>query len=1189
MNKWTYFQRFVSLLLTALLLLSACMMPSCGGGGGEDPTAGETAGVTDPADTSGNTGTTPDVTTSQEEETTDTPVEDDPILSLYELRTEDMIAPMGVDAKTPGFSWKMTSEIVGQKQTAYRIVVSRLSDSHTVWDSNKVESGDTVDILYAGEALTPSTAYKWDLTVWDKDGGEHKARSAFETGLFGTEGFKDASFISCTDSGLSSDTVYTIDYDFRLDRANMNFCFGLTDAGNYAMWQINASISGGRAVYFRPHLKEDGVYSTPEGDIDITAAIGMQGGQLRGKWMTMRIEVNEKVIKTYIAPVGENLKLIHTYNAPKTFPLGRIALRLHANGDERASYDNILIKDAKGGIIYENDFSSASHTFDATGGVVTLADGAIAGYGTGGGELLAIERQGFSGMPAFRKSFTPKGEIASAKLYCTGLGVYEAYINGARIGRKLADGSMEYHELKPGFTEMADRKLYSTYDVTGMLGTGEQVLSAVVTKGWWADTVAGNHGNESAFLCKLIITYKDGSQETIVTDEGWKTAPAAAVTMSDIFGGESYDARIDLSWMKPGYNDADWATAHINREFRGEITAWMGSYIQVREDLEREAESVTVYKGADGATGSAYGKIHVLATYDTPSFTLNPGETALIDFGQNFAGWEAFTVSGERGTVLTIEHGEMLNDGNGAKNRGCDGPEGSIYNANYRAAAAKTRYTLAGGAEESYHPSFSFYGFRYIEITTTETVVFSKISGQVVTSVDTDTGWIETSVEDLNQLFSNIVWGQYSNYLSVPTDCPQRDERQGWTADTQVFAEAGCYIGFSKSFLEKFLQDLRDSQNSEGAYPGTTPTGSYAGGNWGGTGWADAGVIVPYTLYLMYDDVTVIHDSWNSMQKYVDRYLSGFGSHGPQNIWGDWLAYESNDGQIQDILGAAYYAWDALMMAEMAKAAGYDDQVQKYLDLYEKQKAYFIKTFVREDGTLVRSEQTPALYALYLDLLPNEDSVAKVSEILIQNIERNGNCLQTGFLGTKIIMETLTKIGRTDMAYTLLLQTKNPSWLYSVHQGATTIWERWNSYTLETGFGDVNMNSFNHYAYGAVASWMFGTMAGIDYDPANPGFKHILVSPVPDARVAHVKASYDSAYGVIAAESVLTESEWSYKIAIPANTTATVTLPAACDAAGITVNGVAVDACEGVTFLGIEDGVARFEIVSGSFAFIVKQ
>ena len=794
-------------------------------------------------------------------------------------------------------------------------------------------------------------------------------------------------------------------------------------------------------------------------------------------------------------------------------------------------------------------------------------------------------------MPSFRKAFTVKEGLASAILFTSGLGVYEAFIDGDEVANLDQRGEEIPAVLKPGFTETMKRRFYNTTDVTWMLGVGESVLSAISTHGWWSDKAARNEGKKPGFWAKLILTYKDGTTDVIVTDESWKTATESKVVYADIYTGEVFDNRISHGWMLPGFDDSAWRTPVINTEFGGTLCAWMGSPILAREDLRLVALSVEIYRGAVGASEDAFGKINIVREpHCEESFTLLPGETAIIDFGQNFAGWEEISVEGDAGTTLTIEHGEMVNDKGGLKSRGNDGPEGSIYNENYRSAKATTVYTLSGSGEEIYYPACTFYGFRYIEITTTAPVVIHSAVGQPVTSADIDTGFMETTDEHVNQLISNIRWGMYSNYLSIPTDCPQRDERMGWTADTQVFTKAGAFLADSKSFMVKFMADMRDSQREDGALPGTAPKGTYNGGAWGGTGWADAGVIIPYTIYQHFGDVSVIADNWEMMQRYVDGFLGSRGKIGPCNIWGDWLAYESNDEQIQSILAVCFYAWDALMMKTMALVLGKKDEAEKYRALYEQEKAYFIEQYVNEKGEVIRGEQTICLYALYLDLLPDAASVEAVKAQLISNIESKGNRLQTGFLGTAIILPTLTKIGRSDLAYTLLLQHDNPSWLYSVDQGATTIWERWNSYTKDRGFGNVSMNSFNHYAYGAVAAWMFSTLAGIDSTPAVPGFKRIIIAPKPDRRIV-AETDYTSPYGIISTESQWTDKGWEFECSIPANTRATIEIPAAsiedCMVEGKAVSELVME-IDGIAYIGMGDGVLIFEAGSGEYGFVTK-
>jgi len=802
-----------------------------------------------------------------------------------------------------------------------------------------------------------------------------------------------------------------------------------------------------------------------------------------------------------------------------------------------------------------------------------------------------------SSVPAYRKSIPVKEDLVSAKLYTAGLGVYESYINGQRVGHLQDDGSVIYDELKPGFTQRDKRQFYSTFDVTWMLTPGqENVLGGVVTNGWWLGVGNLFRGTETAYLAKLILTYSDGTQEIINTDTSWKSAKHAALQSgTGIYAGERYDASVDQSWMLPGFDDSTWSFVKENAEFTGELVAYRGVPVIVRQDLERKPQTITVYEGATGFSNTAFGDVVVVSTHaDGDSIALAPGQTMLINFGQNFAGWEYIEIEGAKGTVVTVEHGEWLNETGGSKERGNDGPGSSIYNANYRSATANTIYTMAGSGIEKYHPSFSFYGFQYIEISADKAITVHKVRGQVVTSVHSDTATMETSNADINQLLSNIRWGMYSNYLSVPTDCPQRNERHGWTGDSQVFSQAGTYLTYSKSFLRKYLQDMRDAQRYDGAYSDIAPyTHTYGNTTYGEVGWGDAGIIIPWYLYMMYGDTAVIREHWDSMRQYMDGFMESTGGKGSGLGAKDHLNLETQDKQpVGNLLAVAYFAWDALMMADMANAIGQPDVAEYYMTVYEREKSIFQMWYVAPNGKLSLKEQTALLYALYLDLLPNEESVAKVTEQLITSIEKYGNTVMTGFLGTSILTKTLTKIGRTDIAYKMLLQDRYPSWLYSVKQGATTIWERWNTYTDGTGFGDVSMNSFNHYAYGAVAGWIYQTVAGIGFDTENPGFKNILLAPEYNVALPQVKASYESVYGLISVESKLDGDTWTYSATTPANTTATVKIPIA-EGKAVTVNGKTLSALtletDGIIHTGTANGIAQFKAVSGSFTFTVGE
>ncbi len=1060
---------------------------------------------------------------------------------IYDMRVNALLRPMGIPADSPVFSWKISSG-EGFTQSAYRITLS--DGASVVWDSKKTAGAESVGIK-CGVNLAPMTEYHWSVRVWGEDGSEVVSEeSGFETGLPCENPFGGAEWISCPEEILSLAEKYTVEFDFVIERGNQGFCFGMEKASDFCMWQVNTETDG--RVLLRPHIRKNGNwFAFPGGahDLpayDVTAALGLTAEEIIGRKLHEKIEVSGCRVRTYFSLDG-NEALVSDFENGEPIPLRSIGFRQY--GREVALFGNIAVT-AGGNVIYRDSFEDG--VIDFTNADECSVDGRMLRVGGSREVICWYEKE--RNLPVFRREFTVKGKIKSARLYTSGLGVYESYINGRRVGR-VTESGVVYDELKPGFTQMSKKKFYSTYDVKPYLSDGANVISSVVSHGWWSDLAAAHYGRNDAYLAKLVITYADGTTDIVDTDESWKCARASRVVYADIFTGETYDARVSDDWNRPDYDDSTWKSAVRNVEFDGTVCPWEGSPITTRADLCRSAQSVVIYKGSIGGDDEQYGKINVLRTpKPEEAFVLEAGEVALIDFGQNFAGREAFSVEGDRGTVITVRHGEMLNDKNGLRSRGNDGPEGSIYNLNYRSAKATTKYTLSGGGIESYHPTLTFYGFRYIEIKSTSRVVVHHTEGQVVTSVDEECGFLETSSPDINRLISNIRWGQYSNYLSIPTDCPQRDERQGWTADTQVFTKAGCYLANAKSFLTKFTGDMRDSQREDGAYPGTAPTGEYGGAGYGGTGWSDAGIIVPYQLYRFYGDKSVIYANWDAMTLYFDGYLAASDKRGPIKIWGDWLAYESNDSEIQEMLGVAFYAWDALMMAEMAEAVGRPDDAERYRGVYLTEKDFFISLYVNADGTLKRGEQSVCLYALFLDLLPSVQSYEAVKNQLISNIEKNGQRLQTGFLGTAILLPTLTKIGRSDTAYTLLMQHENPSWLYSVDQGATTVWERWNSYTLKDGFGDVGMNSFNHYAYGAVAAWMFETMAG--FSPAEPGFKKITFAPKPDERLS-CKASYDSAYGMIEAESAITDGKWVYTCSAPANTTAEIILPAG----EYTVNG----------------------------------
>ncbi|MCQ2324772.1 MAG: glycoside hydrolase family 78 protein [Paludibacteraceae bacterium] len=763
--------------------------------------------------------------------------------------------------------------------------------------------------------------------------------------------------------------------------------------------------------------------------------------------------------------------------------------------------------------------------------------------------------------------------IIAAKWMTTSLGIMQLYINEQRVGREF---------LRPGYTHYAKTKRSFTYDITyaiqdALSSTDALILSAQVTPGWWADKIitpagtTGMYGRKCAFRSVLMLEYADGTYQYIGTDTlHWRAGIAGPVTHAAIFDGEEYDARIPMGYETP----ERLSTPEINTEFTGEILPTNGAEVYLRYDLMLPPIAAYTYDSIQDADSAHYGRVHLSRKYKKEEpIVLRKGETLVLDFGQNCAAVPSFVFKAEEGTVLTCAPGELLNDSLGSHQRGMDGPEGSVHRRNLRIPhTGVTIYYTFGASSHPirYTPQCTYFGYRYLSITSTDEVKIYAVRSIPVSSITSalETGTITTGNALINRLILNTIWGQRSNYLSIPTDCPQRNERLGWTADTQVFCRTGAYFANTLSFFRKWLRDLRDTQHEDGGYPGVAPFGQYGSSRVDNmrVGWSDAGVIVPYTMFVQFADTALIEEHWSSMERYIDHaatyqydHTALFADNGGYQ-WGDWLSYEaleSFSGQPWNAQGlrpeaaeywsylcGSYWIIDAEMMLTMARALGRDQK--KYSDMVASARSYMQKRFLNSDGSfrlaILNTMQTPALFALRCHLVDGAARQAMITR-LRENIAEHGQCLQTGFLGTSILMPTLTENGLVDIAYDLLFQHRNPSWLYSVDQGATTIWERWNSYTIEQGMAPNGMNSFNHYAYGCVCEWIWETCAGIAADPTQPGFRHIIMRPIPDRRLGSIDATYQSSFGPIHSEWHYEGESWVWTFTIPTNTTATVTLP----------------------------------------------
>ena len=797
---------------------------------------------------------------------------------------------------------------------------------------------------------------------------------------------------------------------------------------------------------------------------------------------------------------------------------------------------------------------------------------------------LPLGTNGVCDTAAFVKTVTNRSEVVKAEWMVTGLGVFRVWVNGTETGTE--------DFLKPGLTHVDKRRSTFTYDVTALMEraqSGVNVLAAEVSAGWWRDRVVEapylKPKKESGFYGLLKLTFADGSVTEISTDKTWRGAYYSPVTHAEIYWGEDFDARVETAWRKTG--NVDWPAAKLNNEFSGELTPMEGRSIKVRRDLTLMPKSIYVWKDVEGASEDRFGKVKILRHGElSGKVDLLPGETLVVDFAQNASGIPEFTAMADKGTTLYARTAEMLNDSQGEKSRGNDGPAGSAYFANYRKARSIAQYTFSGGGKETYMPTFSFFGGRYVSFTATGKVSFSSIRYLPVMSIakEDETGVLVTGHEGINRLVSNCVWGMRSNFLSVPTDCPQRNERLGWTGDTQAFSGAAVYAADVYGFFMKWMTDMRDTQMQEGErsvnartpnHPGSfrsvAPPGR-AGVSGHRIGWSDAGVIVPYAVWKQFGDTRIVEANWSAMRSFMallkrTKYITGK----KETQTADWLSMEKYEAwrrgwgskfadnpfwpgetdedmrRYWDFLGACYRIMDLRMMCEMGKAIGENAAVETFAAEEKEAVAEFRREHLGADGLapeFLRGMQTPALFLIRLGLLKSPSDLKKTAEELKASIKADGFRPRTGFLGTTILLDTIADdLDDPELAYSVLLQRGCPGWLYSVDQGATTIWERWNGYTKEKGFGPVAMNSFNHYAYGAVMGWMYRTMAGIR-PSKDGGYSKFILSPRPDKRLGFCSAEYRTRHGVV-------KSSWrynadgtlSYSFTVPEGTAAALRLP----------------------------------------------
>ena len=1036
------------------------------------------------------------------------------------LRCEYRENPLGIDAPAPHLSWQSDSAERNWKQTAYQVLVASSnqllqSDQPDVWDSGKIASDESVGISYKGPALESRKRYYWKVRVWDSAGrvSDSAEQASWEMGLLRPDDWQ-AKWISWNNPEDSA------------DRAGIRWV--------WAQGQNPLATAPSTKVKFQTSVQ---ILQKPRQAALFIAVRGAYKAKVNGhevgsksRWDAFdRRDIAGELV------VGKNLIEVDATSPP-----------LDEGGPGKK------VKTTAGGfaalIKLTNPDGSIVRFTTNRGWNVRLANESGWHAAQTAGDLTD-KRFGDPGalpQPAayFRRTIDIAKTVRRARLYVTALGSYRVYLNGSQVSADL---------LTPGFTDYRKRVLYQTYDVTNQVRPGANVIGALLGDGWYGSplTWAGAHffPPPNRLLAQLELEYTDGSHDVVATDGSW-TAAASPILASQIYSGESYDARFEKpEWCKPNFDDSQWRPVVIADPPKAAVTSQLDA------------------------------PPHLIATLEAKSVTPSKNGAYVFDMGQNMVGWARLKVKGAAGTEVRLRFAERLN------------PDGTIYTENLRNADATDAYILKGGDEEIFEPHFTFHGFRYVEVTGYPGApTLDAITGEVVSSVSSEPAARLTTSSDLvNRMWEIGLWGQRGNFLSIPTDCPQRDERLGWMGDAGVFWRTGSYNFDIAAFSQKFIQDIVDAQTSHGAFTNVSPNsmpfeGGEPEGSWewneamvGAPGWGDAGVIIPWTTWVQYGDKAVVEKNWDAMQRWMQfiqrRNPDYVRKNGVGPNYADWLAPDPHTNK--DLLATAYWALIANMMSQMAQATGKDADAKHYDEIVQNIRSAFQKAYIKNDGTVGTGTQTSYVVALYTKMAPEAMEPVLV-EKLVKNIEAHNWHLSTGFLGTPFLLFTLADHGRSDVAYRLLLNDTYPSWGYMLSKGATTWWERWNGDT-----GDPAMNSYNHYAFGSVMAWVYRYAAGIDTTPNAPGFREIVIHPHLDSRMQSVRAEYASVYGKIVSDWNGTPAgPFSLRVTIPANTSAKVFLPAI-PGAQVTEGGNPIE-------MELENGSRLVRVGSGSYNFEVK-
>jgi alpha-L-rhamnosidase len=1063
-----------------------------------------------------------------------------------QLRCEYLVDPLGIDARAPRLSWEMVDSRRGAVQQAYRILVADdpdllNADTGNLWDSGKVVSDQSIQVVYGGKPLRARLRVWWKVRVWDRD----DRPSRWSEPARWTMGLLDARDRKAKWIGDATPPPPVV-------RANNGHHSELADSPDDEKWVAidlgePASIDAVKLFPARPYNWR----------ADVPGFLFPQ----RFKVEVSDVEDFAKcrtVVDRTSADVPAPSTEPQTYSFPATTArfvrLTATRLRPRNQGEYGLALAEMEVLSGGKNLALGKAVSTSDSVEHHAWSAKSLVDGDLVSHGMTGMEPLPA--------PLLRRTFELAGDqraVRHATLHVTALGLYELHINGRRVGDNL---------LAPEWTDYHRRVQYQTYEVTDLLKHGENAIAAILGDGWYAGEIGligadpdkrprAIYGRLPKLLLQMEIEYADGQSQTIVSDGTWCGTLEGPIRTSDLLDGETYDGRREMpGWDTPGFDDSSWTPVRVFEPGKAKLVAQPNEPIRIVKELK------------------------------PLSLTEPQPGVYVFDMGQNMVGWCRLKVRGAAGTTVTLRHAEVLN------------PDGTIYTANLRGAAQTDRYTLRGDDVEVFEPHFTYHGFRYVELTgLPERPSLDCLVGCVFHSAAPPAGEFECSSPLLNRLWHNIVWTQRSNMHSTPTDCPQRDERMGWMGDILAFAQTACFNMDMAAFFTKWVPDIRDGQADDGRYPDFAPHPYDPNRRSSGVpAWGDAGVFVPWYVYRNYGDTRMLEQHFESAQRWVD-YVH---AQNPDLLWknsrgndyGDWLNADTlklegwpkaGAAMPKEVFATAFFARSTELVSKMAAAIGRDQEARRYAKLAADIKTAFNRAYVQPDGRIQGDTQAGYAIALHFDLLPDELREAAARR-MVECFQRYDGHISTGFHSTICLMNELTRNGYNDEAYRLINNRTMPSWGYAIDHGATTIWERWDGYVEGRGFQNPGMNSFAHYALGSVGEWMYRTILGINPDPQVPAYKRFIIHPRPGGGLTWARGSYDSIHGRIAVDWRIDAGRITLNVAVPANTTATVYVPTT-DPTRVTERGGPAAQADGVELIRSAEGAAVYRVGAGRYSF----